>query len=185
MPPRLLDRYRKEILPRLATEFGTTNPHALPQIKKIVVSMGVGRAIGDQKILQEVSQHLGAITGQKPAITKASKSISNFKLREGMQVGCRVTLRGAKMYEFLDRLINIVLPRVRDFRGVSFKAFDGAGNYSMGLGEQTVFPEIQADKIQNVQGMNIAIVTNAGTDDRGRILLREFGMPFRKEVVKP
>ncbi len=185
MPPRLLDRYRSEIVPRLATELGTTNPHALPQIKKIVVSMGVGRAIGDQKILQEVSQHLGAITGQKPAITKASKSISNFKLREGMQVGCRVTLRGAKMYEFLDRLINIVLPRVRDFRGVSFKAFDGSGNYSMGLGEQTVFPEIQADKIQNVQGMNIAIVTNAGTDERGRLLLREFGMPFRKEVVKP
>ena len=185
MPPRLLDRYRSEIVPRLATELGTTNPHALPQIKKIVVSMGVGRAIGDQKILQEVSQHLGAITGQKPAITKATKSISNFKLREGMQVGCRVTLRGAKMYEFLDRLINIVLPRVRDFRGVSFKAFDGAGNYSMGLGEQTVFPEIQADKIQNVQGMNIAIVTNAGTDERGRLLLREFGMPFRKEVVKP
>lgn len=181
MPPRLLDRYRQEILPRLAEEFGTKNPHALPQIKKIVVSMGVGRAIGDQKILQEVSGHLGQITGQKPAITRASKSISNFKLREGMQVGCRVTLRGAVMYEFLDRLINIVLPRVRDFRGVSFKAFDGAGNYSMGLGEQTVFPEIQADKIVNAQGMNIAIVTTAGSDDRARTLLREFGMPFRKE----
>ncbi len=182
MRPRLLDRYRNEILPKLATEFGTKNPHAIPQIKKIVVSMGVGRAIGDAKILQEVSQHLGAITGQKPAITKAKKSISNFKLREGMQVGCMVTLRGHRMYEFLDRLINIVLPRVRDFRGVSFKAFDGSGNYSLGLGEQTVFPEILADKIQNSQGMNIAIVTSAGDDDRARTLLREFGMPFRKET---
>ena len=182
MPPRLLERYRSEIVPKLAVELGTTNPHAIPQIKKIVVSMGVGRAIGDQKILHEVQGHLGQITGQKPAITKASKSISNFKLREGMQVGCRVTLRGARMYEFLDRLINIVLPRVRDFRGVSFKAFDGSGNYSMGLNEQTVFPEIQADKIQNSQGMNIAIVTNAGNDDVARSLLREFGMPFRKET---
>ncbi|RLS59097.1 MAG: 50S ribosomal protein L5 [Planctomycetota bacterium] len=181
MRPRLLDRYRTEILPKLAAQLGTTNPHALPQIKKIVVSMGVGRSIGDAKILQEVSQHLGQITGQKPAITKAKKSISNFKLREGMQVGCMVTLRGHRMYEFLDRLINIVLPRVRDFRGVSFKAFDGAGNYSLGLPEQTVFPEIQADKIQNAQGMNIAIVTTAGNDDSARTLLREFGMPFRKE----
>jgi large subunit ribosomal protein L5 len=181
MRPRLLDRYRNEIVPKLAKEYGTANPHALPQIKKIVVSMGVGRAIGDQKILQEVAGHLGQITGQKPALTTAKKSVSNFKLREGMQVGCRVTLRGARMYEFLDRLINIVLPRVRDFRGVSFKAFDGSGNYSLGLNEQTVFPEIQADKIQNSQGMNIAIVTNAGDDARALHLLREFGMPFRKE----
>lgn len=181
MRPRLLERYRTEILPKLATEYGTSNPHALPQIKKIVVSMGVGRAIGDQKILQEVAGHLAQITGQKPALTSAKKSVSNFKLREGMQVGCRVTLRGARMYEFLDRLINIVLPRVRDFRGVSFKAFDGSGNYSLGLNEQTVFPEIQADKIQNSQGMNIAIVTTAGDDARARTLLKEFGMPFRKD----
>jgi large subunit ribosomal protein L5 len=147
-----------------------------------VVSMGVGKSIQDSKILDDAAETLSVITGQKPVITKSRKSISQFKLREGMSVGCAVTLRGHRMYEFLDRLITLVLPRVRDFRGLNPNAFDGNGNYSLGLGEQMVFPEINADKVKHVQGMNIAIVTTTRDDDEGRILLREFGMPFRKDM---
>jgi large subunit ribosomal protein L5 len=179
---RLLERYRNEILPNLAKGLGRDNPHALPRLTKIVVSMGVGKAIQDSKILDEAAEYLAMITGQKPMITRSRKSISQFKLREGMPIGCAVTLRGARMYEFLDRLITLVLPRVRDFRGLNPKAFDGRGNYSLGLSEQMVFPEVNADKVKHVQGMNIAIVTTARNDEEGRTLLREFGMPFRKEL---
>lgn len=180
--PRLLDRYRTEIAPQLAKELGRENPHSIPRLVKIVVNMGVGKAIQDQKILEEVSEHLAVITGQKPIITKSRKSISQFKLREGMSIGCCVTLRGARMYEFLDRLIQLVLPRVRDFRGINPKAFDGQGNYSLGLNEQVVFPEINADKVKHIQGMNIAIVTTASNNDEGRSLLTAFGMPFRRDI---
>lgn len=177
---RLLERYRTEIVPKLQAELGRTNVHSLPQLEKIVVSMGVGKAIQDQKILDEAMDHLAQITGQKPVIRTARKSVANFKLREGMRIGGCVTLRRHRMYEFLDRLITLVLPRVRDFRGVNPKAFDGRGNYSLGLNEQVVFPEINADKVKHVQGMNIAIVTTARTDDEARLLLKEFGMPFRE-----
>lgn len=181
MKARLQTLYEDKILPNLAQELGRTNPHSLPKLEKIVVSMGVGRAMQDHKVLEEAFDNLRQLTGQQPVITKARKSISNFKLREGTDVGCAVTLRRGRMYEFLDRLVSLVLPRVRDFRGLNPKAFDGRGNYSLGLTEQAVFPEIQADKIKHVQGMNIAIVTSARTDDEGRILLREFGMPFKRD----
>jgi large subunit ribosomal protein L5 len=179
---RLQERYRTEILPRLAKELRRDNPHALPRLTKIVVSMGVGKAIQDAKFLEEATTDLAAITGQKPVITRSRHAISQFKLREGMQIGCMVTLRGKRMYEFLDRLISLVLPRVRDFRGLNPNAFDGRGNYSLGLSEQMVFPEINADKVKHVQGMNIAIVTTARNNDEGRALLREFGMPFRRDA---
>lgn len=181
---RLLEKYRNEVVPKLKEQLGRDNLHALPKLEKIVVSMGVGKAIADQKILDEVMEHLGLITGQKPSPRHSRKSVAQFKLREGMRVGCCVTLRRGLMYEFLDRLITLVLPRVRDFRGINPKAFDGRGNYSLGLGEQGVFPEVDADKIKNVQGMNIAIVTTARNDDEGRLLLTEFGMPFRKTDQK-
>lgn len=177
--PRFRDKYQNEIVPKLAEELGRSNPHSLPKIEKIVVSMGVGQAIQDQKILEEALQYLTQITGQKPSVRRARRSIAQFKLREGMRIGGAVTLRKQRMYEFLDRLITLVLPRVRDFRGVSAKAFDGRGNYSLGLSEQVVFPEINADKVKNIQGMNIAIVTTAETDDEARLLLKEFGMPFK------
>ncbi|MBX3441859.1 MAG: 50S ribosomal protein L5 [Planctomyces sp.] len=180
--PRLLDRFRTEIAPQLAKELGRDNPHSIPKLVKIVVNMGVGKAVQDPKILDECVEHLAQITGQKPVINKARKSISQFKLREGMQVGCSVTLRGARMYEFLDRLVTLVLPRVRDFRGVNPKAFDGSGNYSLGLVDQVVFPEIQADKVKHLQGMNIAVVTTARNNDEGRALLTAFGMPFRRDL---
>lgn len=176
---RLIEKYRTEIVPKLAQELGRTNPHSLPQIEKIVVSMGVGKAIQDQKILDEALENLAQITGQKPSVRLARKSVANFKLREGMRIGGCVTLRKKVMYEFLDRLITLVLPRVRDFRGINPNAFDGRGNYSLGLSEQVVFPEINADKVKNIQGMNIAIVTSARTDDEGRLLLKAFGMPFK------
>ncbi|REJ93070.1 MAG: 50S ribosomal protein L5 [Planctomycetota bacterium] len=179
---RLLDQYRQEILPRLAKELGEENPLALPQLSKIVVSMGVGRSIQDQKILGDATETLSIITGQKPYVTRARRSIAQFKLREGMPIGCAVTLRGRRMYEFLDRLITLVLPRVRDFRGLNPNAFDGNGNYSLGLSEQMVFPEINPDKVKHVHGMNIAVVTTTSEDDHGRLLLREFGMPFQKEL---
>ena len=179
---RLQQRYNTEIVPQLAKELGRDNPHSLPKLTKIVVSMGVGRSIQDSKILDDAVETLSVITGQKPVVTRSRRSISQFKLREGMPVGCAVTLRGQRMYEFLDRLITLVLPRVRDFRGLSPKAFDGNGNYSLGLGEQMVFPEINADKVKHVHGMNIAIVTTTKIDDEGRTLLRAFGMPFQKEL---
>ena len=180
MKSRLQTRYEGEIRKKLGDELGRTNPHAIPRLTKIVVSMGVGKAVQDPKIMDEVTEHLAAITGQKPMITKSRKAVSQFKLRENMDIGCCVTLRSHRMYEFLDRLVTLVLPRVRDFRGVNPKGFDGRGNYSLGLNEQMVFPEINADKVKNVQGMNIAVVTTARTDDEARSLLREFGMPFRK-----
>ena len=177
---RLMEKYKTVIVPKLAEELGRANTHSLPKLEKIVVSMGVGRAVQDRKVLDEAIADLTKITGQKPSVRQARQSISQFKLREGMPVGACVTLRKQRMYEFLDRLITLVLPRVRDFRGVNPKAFDGRGNYSLGLNEQLVFPEVNADNVKHVQGMNIAIVTSARNDDEGRLLLTQFGMPFRK-----
>lgn len=178
---RFQERYRDEIAPKLANELGRPNALSLPRLEKIVISMGVGSAIGDSKVLEAVTNDLAQISGQKPSIRKARRSISQFKLREGMPIGCMTTLRGQLMYEFLDRLISLVLPRVRDFRGLSATAFDGHGNYSLGLSEQLVFPEINPDKVKYVQGMNIAIVTTTNSDDESRLLLREFGMPFKRD----
>jgi len=157
------------------------NRHSLPRLEKIVVSMGVGSAIQDRKVLDEVSGHLAEITGQRPQITRARRSIAQFKLREGMEIGCRVTLRKQRMYEFLDRLVSLVLPRVRDFRGLNPKAFDGRGNYSLGLSEQLVFPEINPDRVKSIQGMNITMVTSTDSNDEARELLSAFGMPFQKD----
>jgi large subunit ribosomal protein L5 len=175
---RLKDRYNQEIRKRLGEQLGETNVHAIPRLEKIVVNMGVGAATQDRKHVVEAAAHLATITGQKPLVTKAKKSVSSFRLREGMDIGCKVTLRGERMYEFLDRLISLALPRVRDFRGVNPKGFDGRGNFSLGLGEQLVFPEIDADKVTRNQGMNVTVVTTAKTDAAGRLLLKELGMPF-------
>ncbi len=182
--PRMLDKYRNEIVPKLQEELGRKNLLSLPRIEKIVVSMGVSQAVQDKKVLDDAMVDLAKITGQKPSIRRAKKSIANFKLREGMPIGGCVTLRNHQMYEFLDRLISLVLPRVRDFRGVSFKAFDGRGNYSLGLTDQLVFPEVDSDKVKHYQGMNIAIVTTAKTNEEGRLLLTHFGMPFKKQNTK-
>lgn len=178
---RLLEKYRNEIVPSLKEKLGRDNVHSLPRLQKIVVNMGVGQAIQDRKILDEVVGHLGQLTGQKPQVTRARKSVAAFKLREGNEIGCRVTLRGIRMYEFLDRLITLALPRVRDFRGLNPKAFDGRGNYSLGINEQMVFPEVDPDSVKNTQGMNVTIVSTAATDDEGRVLLREFGMPLKPD----
>ncbi|GIX04451.1 MAG: 50S ribosomal protein L5 [Planctomycetaceae bacterium] len=177
---RLLKLYREQVIPKLQQELKLKNPLAVPRLEKIVVSMGLGKAIGERKRLEEAVEHLALITGQRPQVTSAKKAVSGFRLRKGMDVGCRVTLRGARMYEFLDRLITLALPRVRDFRGMNPNAFDGRGNYNMGLSEQLVFPEIPADKVNYTQGMNITIVTTARRDDVGRRLLQELGFPFRK-----
>ncbi len=179
--PRLQEQYRGTIVAQLGDALGRTNRHSLPRLEKIVVSMGVGNAIQDRKVLDEVVGHLGEITGQRPQITRARRSIAQFKLREGMEIGCRVTLRKGRMYEFLDRLISLVLPRVRDFRGLNPKAFDGRGNYSLGLNEQLVFPEINPDRVKSVQGMNITMVTSTNSNDEARELLSAFGMPFQKD----
>jgi large subunit ribosomal protein L5 len=175
---RLKQTYREEIAPALREKFEYSNLMEIPSITKIVVNMGVGKAIESASNLENAVKDMTAITGQKPQVTRAKKSISNFKLREGMPIGCRVTLRGERMYEFLDRLINVALPRVRDFRGVSSK-MSGRGDYNLGLKEQFIFPEIDFDKIDSVRGMNITVVTTAKTDEEGRELLRQFGMPFR------
>lgn len=180
MAARLKERYAEEIAPALMKKFNYRSPMQLPKIEKIVINMGVGEAAQNPKVLDGAVEDLTQITGQKPIITRAKKSIAGFKLREGMPIGCKVTLRGERMYHFLDKLINVALPRVRDFRGVSPKAFDGRGNYSLGLREQLVFPEIQYDKIDKVRGMDIIIVTTAETDEEARELLTQFGMPFRK-----
>jgi len=177
---RLKDYYVKEIVPALKAEYGYTNVHQIPKVVKVVLNMGLGEAVADVKIIDKAVEELTAITGQKPIVRKARKSIAAFKLREGMPVGVAVTLRGGMMYEFLDRLINAVLPRVRDFRGISPKGFDGRGNYTMGLTDQTVFPEIDFDAVDKLRGMNITIVTMATSDDQSRSLLAAFGMPFRK-----
>jgi large subunit ribosomal protein L5 len=177
---RLSEKYKKEIAPALQKEFDIKNPMAIPKLEKIVVNMGLGEASANSKILDVAVEELKSITGQKPVITKAKKSIAQFKLRQGMQIGSMVTLRGARMYEFLDRLISVALPRVRDFRGVSGKAFDGRGNYTLGIREQLIFPEIDFNKVEKTRGMNISIVTTARNDDEARSLLKALGMPFRQ-----
>jgi large subunit ribosomal protein L5 len=180
MAARLKDRYQKEIAPAIAKEFGISNPMAIPRVDKIVINMGMGEAISNAKILDTAADELRAVTGQKPVITKAKKSIASFKLRQGMPIGVMVTLRGDRMYEFLDRLVSIALPRVRDFRGVSPKAFDGRGNYTIGVREQLIFPEIDFNKVDKLRGMNISIVTTARNDEQARALLKSLGMPFRQ-----
>ncbi|NWF49390.1 MAG: 50S ribosomal protein L5 [Ignavibacteriaceae bacterium] len=182
--PRLADYYKSEIIAELLKKFQYKNVMQVPKLSKIVVNMGVGAAVGDQKILEEAVKELETITGQKASICKAKKAISNFKLREGVNIGAMVTLRKEKMYEFLDRLINIALPRVRDFRGLSDKSFDGRGNYTLGVKEQIIFPEINVDKISRVMGMDITFVTTAKSDNEAYELLAAFGMPFRKKEVK-
>ena len=177
---RLYDRYTNEAIPALKKEFGYTNPMQVPRIEKVVLNVGLGEAVSNAKLIEVVCNEIGAITGQKPVVTKARKSIASFKLRQGMPIGVAVTLRRDRMYEFLDRLMNIALPRVRDFRGVSSKAFDGKGNYTLGIKEHIIFPEIAIDKIEKVYGMNICVVTSARTDDEARSLLKYLGMPFKK-----
>ena len=177
---RLKDKYRNEIAPAIAKEFSIENVMAIPKITKVVVNMGMGEAISNAKILDTASDELRSVTGQKPVTTKAKKSIASFKLRQGMNIGTMVTLRGDRMYEFLDRLISVALPRVRDFRGVSAKAFDGRGNYTLGIREQLIFPEIDFNKVDKTRGMNISIVTTAENDEQARALLKAMGMPFRQ-----
>jgi large subunit ribosomal protein L5 len=181
---RLADSYKNEIIPSLMTKFQYKNVMQVPKLHKIVVNMGVGAAVADQKILEEAVKELEIITGQKASIRKAKKAISNFKLREGVNIGAMVTLRRERMYEFLDRLINIALPRVRDFRGLSDKSFDGRGNYTLGIREQIIFPEINVDKITKVLGMDVTFVTSAKTDNEAYELLQSFGVPFRKKEIK-
>jgi len=181
VPARLKVKYFKEIVPKLKEQFGYKNVMQVPRLEKIVINMGVGQAVQDPKILEEAVKDLETITGQKPSIRTAKKSISNFKLREGMKIGAKVTLRRERMYEFLDRLITIALPRVRDFRGISDKSFDGRGNYTLGIKEQIIFPEINVDKVNKILGMDITFVTTAKTDKEAYELLSAFGMPFRKK----
>ncbi len=176
---RLKELYNNEIIPRLMKDFGYRNVMEVPKLQKIVINMGLGEAIQNVKILDSAAVELAAIAGQKAVITKAKKSIASFKLRQGMPIGCMVTLRRERMYEFLDRLVNVSLPRVRDFKGVSGKAFDGKGNYSLGVKEQLIFPEINYDKVDKIKGMNITIVTSAKNDEEGKALLQLLGMPFR------
>jgi large subunit ribosomal protein L5 len=179
MAVRLKERYQKEISPSLMKKFEYKSPMQVPRLEKVVINMGVGEAVQNPKVLDGAVEDLTQISGQKPVITRAKKSIAGFKLREGMPIGAKVTLRGERMYDFLDKLINVALPRVRDFRGISPKAFDGRGNYTLGLKEQLVFPEIEYDKVDKVRGMDIIIVTTAETDEEARELLAQMGMPFR------
>jgi large subunit ribosomal protein L5 len=179
MAARLKERYQKEVRPALMKEFGYGNPMQAPRLEKIVVNMGLGEAINNGKIIDASVAQLASITGQKPVVTKARKSIANFKLRQGQSIGAMVTLRGDRMYEFFDRLVSIALPRVRDFKGVSPKAFDGKGNYTLGIREQIIFPEINYDQVEKIKGLNITVVTTARDDEGGRALLRFLGMPFR------
>lgn len=181
MSHEMKDRYDKEVAPALIESLKLSNPMEVPRIKKVIVNVGVGEALDNAKALDAAVGDITQITGQKPVITKARKSIANFKLREGRAIGVKVTLRGERMWSFLDRLMNIALPRVRDFRGISADAFDGRGNYTLGLREQLVFPEIEYDKIDKLRGLEISIVTSARTDDEGRQLLQMLGMPFKKE----
>ena len=176
----LEERYKKECVPELMEHFGYKNFHQVPKIEKVVLNMGLGEAIENPKILDSAVEELTLISGQRPVVTRARKSIAAFKLREGMPIGCRVTLRRQRMYDFLTKLINIAIPRIRDFRGVSPKAFDGRGNYTLGIKEQIIFPEIDYDKIDKIKGMNVTIVTSAKTDDESRYLLDALGMPFRR-----
>lgn len=176
---RLKERYQKDIAPAIAKEFGIENPMAVPRLDKIVLNMGMGEAVANAKVLDIAVEELKAIAGQKPVITKAKKSIASFKLRQGMPIGAMVTLRGERMYEFFDRFVSVALPRVRDFRGVSPKAFDGRGNYTIGIREQLIFPEIDFNKVDKLRGINISIVTTARDDEQARALLKSLGMPFR------
>ncbi|TQF14309.1 50S ribosomal protein L5 [Myxococcus llanfairpwllgwyngyllgogerychwyrndrobwllllantysiliogogogochensis] len=179
-PARMKERFRKEGVPALMKELGLKNPMEVPRLQKIVVNMGLGEALANNKILESAVDQLAAITGQKPIVTRARKSIANFKLRQGQAIGAAVTLRGTRMYEFMDRLITVALPRVRDFKGVSPKAFDGKGNYTLGVREQIIFPEINYDQIEKVKGLNISFVTTAANDEQGLALMRHFGLPFRQ-----
>jgi large subunit ribosomal protein L5 len=179
MPARLRQRYHSEIIPTLQNEQGYANVYQVPRLEKIVLNMGLGEAIQNVKILDSAVAEIAAIAGQRPVITKAKKAIANFKLRKGLAIGCMVTLRGDRMYEFLDRLVNVALPRVRDFKGVSDKAFDGRGNYSLGIREQIIFPEVDIDKVDKVKGLTVNICTTAKSDAEGRALLRALGVPFR------
>ncbi|HXH40914.1 MAG TPA: 50S ribosomal protein L5 [Thermoanaerobaculia bacterium] len=181
MAARLKEKYQTEVRKKLQEQFGIKNPMAVPKVEKVVLNMGMGEAISNAKILDSAVDELGQITGQKPIITKAKKSIASFKLREGQSIGAMVTLRGEKMYEFLDRLISTALPRVRDFRGVPSKSFDGRGNYTLGIRDHLIFPEIDITKVDKSKGMNITIVTNAKDDEQARFLLRELGLPFTKQ----
>jgi large subunit ribosomal protein L5 len=180
VPPRLRDRFRTAVIPALMKERGYTNPFQVPRLEKIVINMGVGEGKENPKVMDFAVADLQMITGQKPVVTRAKKSIANFKLRENSPIGCKVTLRGARMYEFLDRLVNVALPRVRDFKGVPPKAFDGRGNYALGLKEQVIFPEIVYDKVDKVRGMDVIIVTSARTDEEAKALLAHLGVPFRE-----
>jgi large subunit ribosomal protein L5 len=179
-PSRLHVRYKKEVVPALMKHFNYTNQMAVPKLEKIVINMGLGEAVANAKIVDVAAAELGSISGQRPVITKAKKSIANFKLRQNMSIGAAVTLRGERMFEFLDRLTSVVLPRVRDFRGVPTRSFDGRGNYTLGLRDQLIFPEIPYEKVDKIRGMNVTIVTTAGTDDEARELLKQMGMPFRQ-----
>jgi large subunit ribosomal protein L5 len=181
MKPRLQQHYEERVRERLGKQFGFDNPYRVPRIEKVVVNVGLGEAPKNQKLMDSVLAELGLITGQKPVVTRARKSISNFSLREGMAIGAKVTLRGTRMYEFLDRLINVAIPRIRDFRGVPNRSFDGRGNYTLGIREQLIFPEIVYDKVNEVHGMDIVFVTTTDRDDEAYALLREMGMPFRGE----
>src|ERR671936_2208319 len=180
MAARLKEHYTKTVIPALTKEFGYTNANAVPKIEKVCLNIGLGEATQNPKLMDGAVNELAAIAGQKPVVTKAKKSIAAFKLREGMSIGCRVTLRGDRMYEFLDRLMNVALPRVRDFRGVSTKSFDGRGNYTLGLRDQLLFPEIDYAKMNKLKGMNVTIVTTASDDNQARALLKHLGMPFRQ-----
>ncbi|HAL30630.1 MAG TPA: 50S ribosomal protein L5 [Coriobacteriia bacterium] len=180
MAPRLKEKYRTEVVPALMEQFEYGNVHQVPRLEKIVVNMGVGAATQDAKLLENAINDLTIITGQRPAVTRAKKSIASFKLRQGMPIGCKVTLRGDRMWEFFDRLLSTALPRIRDFRGVSGKAFDGRGNYSLGVNEQLIFPEIDYDKVDKIRGMDITFVTSADTDEECRALFDQFGFPFKR-----
>jgi len=177
---RLEEKYQKEVVPALMKEFNYTNPMQVPRLEKVIINMGLGEAIQNIKVLDQAQAELAAIAGQRPVVTRAKQSIAAFKLREGMPIGCRVTLRKKRMFDFLNKLMNVALPRVRDFRGVSDKSFDGRGNYSLGIREEIIFPEIDYDKIEKVKGMNVTIVTTARTDEEAKFLLQGLGMPFRR-----
>lgn len=180
MRPRLLERYRSDVVPKLAQEFGYANTMQVPRLEKIVVNIGMGEATQNPKLLEKATEELGAITGQKPLVRKARKSIANFKLRQGQPIGAMVTLRGERMWEFLDRLLTVALPRVRDFKGVSPKAFDGRGNYTLGIREQIIFPEVNYDSVEKITGLNVTVCTTARSDAEGKALLGHLGMPFRQ-----
>ena len=180
MQPRLIEQYQKEVVPKLSQEFGYANVHQVPKLTKIVVNIGLGEAAQNPKLLDKAAEELGLITGQKAAIRRARKSVANFKLRQGQPIGCTVTLRRDRMWEFFDRLVNVSLPRVRDFKGVSPKAFDGRGNFSLGIPEQIIFPEVDYDKVERITGLNVTVCTTARNDAEGRALLTHLGLPFRQ-----